>query len=55
MARQLVVAAGVGAGAGLVLVAGFRAGAWLFDHAVDTYFRWSGWRDMRRETKEERT
>jgi len=43
MARQLVLAAGVGAGTGVAPVTGFRAGAWLVHAAVIAYFRARDW------------
>jgi len=38
--RAASVAAGLGAVAGLVLLVGFRAGAWLMNAAVAAWFRW---------------
>jgi hypothetical protein len=50
MARQLVLAAGVGAGAAVTVVAGFHVGAWLVDVMLSTFFRvcdrWATRQDM---------
>lgn len=51
MGRQLMVAAGVGAGAGVALVAAFRVGAWCLDALVDLYFRLTTRRDLKREKR----